>query len=96
VLAIEDWDDFNTHYHTTSDRISTFNVPYFTACARASLGTIAVLAHRLGEPTRTATPTRTPKPTATPTRTPTPGPTATPTPTRPPLPFRRLFPFIWL
>ena len=96
VLAIEDWDDFNAHYHTTSDRMSAFDVPYFTALARASLGTIAVLAYRVGEPTRTVTPTRTPKPTATPTRTPTPGPTATPTPTRMPLPYRLNFPFVML
>lgn len=60
VLVIEDWDNFNTHYHTTADRLSAFNVPYFTAMARASLGTIATLAHRLGNVSPTATPTRTP------------------------------------
>lgn len=66
VLAIEDWDDFNANYHTTRDRVGAFNVPYFTAMARASLGTIATLARRVGyaEPTatHTATPTRVPAP----------------------------------
>lgn len=63
VLAIEDWDDFNGNYHTTRDRVSAFNVPYFTAMARASLGTIATLAHRVGgeTPTPTSTPPATPK-----------------------------------
>jgi hypothetical protein len=56
VLAIEDWDDFNAHYHTTADRVSAFNVPYFTALARASLGTIAVLAYRVADAHRHAYP----------------------------------------
>lgn len=84
VLAIEDWDDFNKHYHTTRDRVGAFNVPYYTAMARASLGAIAVLAHRLGEPTRTPTPT------ATPTCTP------TPTPIWPALPYRLILPLVIL
>jgi len=91
VLAIEDWQDFNAHYHTTRDRVSAFNVPYYTAMARASLGTIAVLAGHLGEPTWTPTPT--PTLTATPTPTATPVPSATP---RPPLPYRLIFPFVFL
>ncbi|GAB4401303.1 MAG: hypothetical protein Kow00123_10390 [Anaerolineales bacterium] len=62
VLAIEDWQDFNAYYHTTGDRVSAFNVPYYTAMARASLGTAAVLAGFLGSPAPTPTPT----PTATP------------------------------
>ncbi|MDH7488825.1 MAG: M28 family peptidase [Anaerolineae bacterium] len=57
VLAIEDWQDFNAHYHTTGDRASAFNVPYYTAMARAGLGTIAVLAGVLGGPPPTPTPT---------------------------------------
>jgi len=94
VLAIEDWQDFNAHYHTTGDRVSAFNGPYYTAMARASLGTIAALAHRLGEPTWTPTPmaTATPTPTATPTATPTP----MPTPVWPLLPYRLVFPVITL
>ena len=62
ALAIEDWDDFNANYHTTRDRAGAFNVPYFTAMARASLGTIATVARRVDRPVETATPT----PTATP------------------------------
>lgn len=106
VLAIEDWQDFNAHYHTTGDRVSAFNVPYYTAMARASLGAIAVLARRLGEPTWTPTPTATatptPTPTATPTATPTPTytpmPTLTPTPTPvwPLQPYRIVFPLLML
>lgn len=104
VLAIEDWQDFNAHYHTTGDRVSAFNVPYYTAMARASLGTIAVLARLLGEPTWTPTPTATatptPTPTATPTATPTPThtPTLTPTPTPvwPLQPYRIVFPLLML
>lgn len=90
VLAIEDWQDFNAHYHTTGDRVSAFNVPYYTAMARASLGTVAVLAGHLAGPTSTPTPT--PLPTATPTSTPTP----TPTPIRPALPYRLIFPIVML
>ncbi len=80
VLAIEDWQDFNAHYHTTGDRVSAFNVPYYTAMARASLGAIAVLAGRLGEPT--PTPTATPMP--------------TPTPIWPALPYRVILPLLVL
>jgi hypothetical protein len=92
VLVIEDFDDFNEDYHTTADRISSFNVPYFTVMTRASLGTIATLARQVEQPvpTETATPTRTRRPTNTPTgtrtRTLTPTPTWTATPTRTNLP----------
>lgn len=94
VLAIEDWQDFNAHYHTTGDRVSAFNVPYYTAMARASLGTIAVLAHHLGEPTWTPTPTATATPTLTATPTPTTTPTPMPTPIGPLLPYRLILPVI--
>ncbi len=98
VLAIEDFQDFNAHYHTTGDRVSAFNVPYYAAMARASLGTIAVLAQRLGEPTWTPTATATPTPTltATPTATPTPTLTPTPTPVWPLQPYRIILPLIML
>ncbi|MCI0476948.1 MAG: M28 family metallopeptidase [Anaerolineales bacterium] len=45
VLAIEDDDDdFNPNYHTTSDRLSTLNLTYFTNFVKASVGTAAHLA----------------------------------------------------
>jgi hypothetical protein len=44
-LAIEDhYADFHSFYHTTSDTLQYFNVPYFTSFVRASLGTVAHLA----------------------------------------------------
>lgn len=96
VLAIEDWQDFNAYYHTTGDRVSAFNVPYYTAVARASLGTIAVLAHRLGEPTWTPTATATPTPTLPPTATPAATPPATPTPLWPLLRYKLILPLLML
>jgi hypothetical protein len=45
ILAIEDdYDDFNAYYHTTNDTLSRFNAAYYTAFARASVGTVAHLA----------------------------------------------------
>jgi hypothetical protein len=41
VLAIEDWQDFNDFYHTTNDALRNVNMPYYTAFAKASLGTCA-------------------------------------------------------
>jgi hypothetical protein len=45
ILAIEDdYDDFNPHYHTPKDTQGILDFPYFTAFAKASLGTAAHLA----------------------------------------------------
>ncbi|MCP4550390.1 MAG: M28 family peptidase [bacterium] len=44
ILAIEDDNDFTPYYHTSNDKLSTLNMPYFTNYAKASLGTIAHLA----------------------------------------------------
>lgn len=43
VLAIEDWSDHTPSYHTTADRLSTLNMPYFTEFTRAAVGTLAHL-----------------------------------------------------
>lgn len=47
TLAIEDTqDDFNkNNYHTLNDRLETLNLSYLTNYVRASVGTIAQLAH---------------------------------------------------
>jgi len=44
ILGIEDFDDFNPAYHTTGDRISIFDLPYFTDFAKAGIASLAVLA----------------------------------------------------
>ena len=44
ILAIEDDDDFNPYYHTTSDTASTLNWPYFARFAQASIAAAAHLA----------------------------------------------------
>ncbi len=91
VLVIEDWgEDFNDFYHSTKDTIAAFDVSYFEAVARASLGSVATLAQQAEEPLPTATPT--PTTTATPSFSPTPTPTATFAP-----PLRQtFFPFVQL
>ena len=49
VLAIEDdWDDFNRHYHSTSDRLKYINLAYFSDFIRAAVGAVADLAQPLG------------------------------------------------
>jgi hypothetical protein len=45
ILAIEDDDDFTPYYHTSNDRITTLNMPYFTELVKASIGTMAYLAN---------------------------------------------------
>lgn len=65
-LAIEDWDDFTPWYHSTSDRADTLNLDYFVNVTKASVGTLAVLAHVLTESVSTPTPTNTPTPWPTP------------------------------
>lgn len=52
ILAIEDGDDLTPYYHTAADTLATLNLPYFTAFARASLGTFLHLCggpHRYGD-----------------------------------------------
>lgn len=45
VLIIEDWDnDPNPHYHTVSDSVNYFNVPFFHKMARLSIASTAALA----------------------------------------------------
>lgn len=49
MLLIEDYTppegDFNPYYHTVSDTLSHLDMGYFTAFAKAALGTVAHLAH---------------------------------------------------
>ncbi|MBA4387599.1 MAG: hypothetical protein C0404_06430 [Verrucomicrobia bacterium] len=46
VLAIEDYpSDFSPYYHQSSDAIPTLNWNYYVSFVRASLGTVAELAH---------------------------------------------------
>jgi len=46
VLLIEAYysNDFNPYYHTTSDRINQFNIPYFHKSAQLAIGSITSLA----------------------------------------------------
>jgi hypothetical protein len=45
ILAIEDDEnDFNPYYHTGNDNLNNINLPYFTAFAKAAIGTAAQLA----------------------------------------------------
>ncbi|MCX6032855.1 MAG: M28 family peptidase [Chloroflexi bacterium] len=47
ILAIEDdYDDFNSYYHSTNDKLSRLNMTYFTNYVKASVG----LAAHLGRP----------------------------------------------
>lgn len=41
ILAIEDWGDFNAHYHTVNDRLEYLNLTYFTEFVKAAVGTFA-------------------------------------------------------
>jgi len=66
ILGIEDYySDFNSCYHQTCDRLSLFDLDYFTAATKAAIGTLATLAHPIqaGQPTPTATLTPAPTPT---------------------------------
>lgn len=47
ILLIEDDNDFNAYYHTTSDRVQYFNQTYFTKSAKLAIGTFATLAMNL-------------------------------------------------
>ena len=41
---MEDLNDFNTHYHSTSDLLQYFNQPYYLKMSKLALGTLAVFA----------------------------------------------------
>jgi hypothetical protein len=45
ILAIEDFNDFNPNYHTTSDTPSTLDRDFFTEFVKASVGTLAHMSH---------------------------------------------------
>ena len=44
ILGIEDFQDFNPAYHTTGDRISIFDMPYFTDFSKAGIASLAIIA----------------------------------------------------
>ena len=44
ILGIEDFQDFNSAYHTTGDRVSIFDMQYFTDFAKAGIASSAILA----------------------------------------------------
>lgn len=46
ILLIEGYysNDFNPYYHTTADRITHFNIPYFHKSAKLAIGSVASLA----------------------------------------------------
>jgi hypothetical protein len=43
-LFIEDWADFNTHYHGLKDTPDNLNVPFFTGITKVAVGGLAILA----------------------------------------------------
>ena len=45
ILGIEDFDDFNAYYHSTSDRISAFDTAYYCDFTRGAVATTAILAN---------------------------------------------------
>lgn len=49
VLLIEDWNfDSNPHYHTATDLVTYFNVPYFEKTSKLAIASIATLAVPVG------------------------------------------------
>lgn len=44
ILGIEDFDDFNPYYHSTGDRVSAFDVPYYVDFTKAAVAGISILA----------------------------------------------------
>ncbi len=49
ILAIEDWEnDVTPHYHQSTDRIDTLNLPFFEAFTKASTAALAHLAGPIG------------------------------------------------
>ncbi|MBK9759437.1 MAG: M28 family peptidase [Flavobacteriales bacterium] len=52
ILIIEDFDnDGNPHYHTSTDLVDFIDQPYFHGLARLGIGTAAVLAKPVSDPT---------------------------------------------
>jgi len=43
ILGIEDFDDFNPFYHTTSDRVSAFDTAYYVDFSKAAVASISIL-----------------------------------------------------
>ena len=41
IMAIEDWSDHTPYYHSTSDRLGTLNLSYYTEFTKAALATFA-------------------------------------------------------
>ena len=73
VLGIEDFNDFNPYYHSTSDTLANMRTQMLVEYAKACVATVAELAGERAETTPTVT--------LTPTQTHTPTPTSTPTAT---------------
>ena len=48
VLLIEDFDEFNSYYHTPEDRVEHFNTTYYEKAAKLSYATLGWLAMDLG------------------------------------------------
>jgi hypothetical protein len=94
ILSIEDFDDFNPHYHSTNDTLANMQAQMMLEYTKASVATLAELASRLYVSPPTPTPTYTPTPTPTYTPTPTPTYTPTPTPTYTPTPRRIYVPVV--
>ena len=49
ILGIEDLDDFNAYYHSTSDLIDYFDFPYFTNFSKAGIASLAILAQPISQ-----------------------------------------------
>jgi len=50
VLTIEDFDDYNTNYHTANDRLQYCNMAYYTTIVKGAVGTAAHAAQLVPEP----------------------------------------------
>ena len=50
ILLIEDYygNDFNAYYHTSNDKVTYFNIPYFGKCTKLINGTLASLVNITG------------------------------------------------
>jgi len=47
ILLIEDFQDFNAYYHTTSDLVTHYNQPYYHLMTKLAIGTLATFALNL-------------------------------------------------
>ncbi len=45
ILGIEDFDDFNPHYHSTDDRVFAFDTAYYVDFTKAAVASISILAN---------------------------------------------------